>query len=322
MSTTEIQLVFEGSAVQSGTIDARLLAESLAGCSDIFRRANQIANGEASEAAVLVQSEFKAGSFVAGLRLEQHVIETAKNLITHHEFLTAGALAALIGFIKKGESIGESLVDLWKWLNGKKPERVTQVGNNTEISVGTNKKTVRNVVYQFYGDSAIRAAFGRATEPLRQSAIDRISVKQNGEEQVAFEKEEAPIFEAEPLQLEGDSSPNEGERDAVLIVSKLSFKEGSTWTFFEQGGTVVAKIEDKEFWHKVHHHEVTFGEGDSLKVRLHWRVFETNDKLVQKNNILRVYQVLERPKQMRLDGRKDDDVMPERPRRKSRLTDE
>lgn len=108
MSTTEIQLVFEGTAVQSGKIEARLLAESLAGCSEIFRRANQIANGEASEAAVLVESEFKAGSFVAGLQLEQHIVETAKNLITHHEFLTAGGLAALIGFIKKGESIGES----------------------------------------------------------------------------------------------------------------------------------------------------------------------------------------------------------------------
>jgi hypothetical protein len=316
MSSTEIQLVFEGSAVQSGMIDARMFAESLAGCSEIFRRTNEIANGEASEAAVLVESEFKAGSFIAGLQLEQHVIETAKNLITHHEFLTAGGLAALIGFIKKSDSIGESLIDLWKWLKGKKPERMTQVGNNTEITLGPNKKTVSNVVYNLYGDSAIRAAFGQTTEPLRQSAIDRISVKQDGTEQVAFEKDEAPIFEAEPLQLEGDASPTEGERDAVLIVSKLSFKEGSTWTFFEQGGTGVAKIEDKKFWQKVHQHVVTFGEGDSLKVRLQWKVFEKNAKLVQKNNILRVYQVLERPKQMRLDGGKDDEIVTERPRRK------
>jgi hypothetical protein len=318
MSTTEIQLVFEGSAVQSGMIDARLLAESLAGCSEIFRRANQIANGEASEAVVLVESEFKAGSFVAGLQLEQHVIETAKNLITHHEFLTAGGLAALIGFIKKGESIGESLVDLWKWLKGKKPERVTQVGNNTEITVGTNKKTVSNVVYQFYGDSAIRAAFGQTTEPLRQSAIDRISVKQNGEEQVAFEKEEAPIFEAEPLQLDGDSVPTEGERDASLIISKLAWDEKSTWTFFEQGGKVVARIDDQEFWQKVHQRSVAFREGDSLRVRLRWEVIEKNHKLVQKNSILRVYQVMERPKQMRLDGGKDDEVKPERLGRKFR----
>src|SRR5439155_17764519 len=102
------------------------------------------------------------------------------------------------------------------------------------------------------GDSAIRAAFGRATEPLRQPGIDRISVKQDGKEQVAFEKEEAPIFEVEPLQLEGDAVPTEGERDASLIISKLAWDEKSTWTFFEQGGKVVAKIDDQEFWQKVH----------------------------------------------------------------------
>lgn len=318
MSSTEIQLVFEGSAVHAGKIEAAMFAESLTGYSEIFRRANEIANGDASEAVVLVESNFKPGSFIAGLQLEQHIIDTAKNLITHHEFLTAGGLAALIGFIKKGES----LVDLWKWLRGKKPDRVTQVGNNTEITFGENKKTVNGVVYKLYGDSAIRAAFGHATEPLRQIGIDRISVKQDGTEQVAFERNEATYFEAEPLQLEPDSSPTEGERDAVLIISKLSFREGSTWTFFEQGGTVIAKIEDKQFWQTVHQHAITFGEGDSLKVRLHWKVIEKNDKLTQKNSILRVYQVLERPKQMRLDGGKDDEIPPERPLRKFRLKDE
>ena len=90
-------------------------------------------------------------------------------------------------------------VDLWKWLRGKKPDKVTQVGNNTEITFGENKKTVNNVVYNMYGDSAIRASFGHATEPLRRMGIDRISVKQDGTEQVAFEKDEASYFEAEPV---------------------------------------------------------------------------------------------------------------------------
>lgn len=317
MSSTEIQLVFEGPAVQSGMIDARIFAESLVGYSEIFRRANDIANGEASEAAVLVESNFKAGSFIAGLQLEQHVVESAKALITHHEFLTASGLAAIIGFIKKADS----LIDLWKWLWGKKPEKVKQVGNNTEITVGQNKKTVSNIVYNLYGDSSIRAAFGHATQPLRNAGINRISVKQAGVEQVAFEKEEATYFEPEPLELEPYSEPTEGERDAVLIVSKLSFKKGSTWTFFEQGATVVAKIEDKKFWEEVHQRAVTFGEGDRLKVRLHWEVIQKNGKLTQKNKIHNVYQVLERPEQLRLDGGKTGEVKKVRPTRRIRLED-
>jgi hypothetical protein len=39
----------------------------------------------------------------------------------------------------------------------------------------------------------------------------------------------------------------EGDRETVLVVSKLAFKEGSTSTFFERGAIVVAKIEDEQF---------------------------------------------------------------------------
>ena len=321
MSSTEIQLVFEGTAVESGLIDAHLLGETLAGYSQVFRCVNAAANGEASEAAVLVESDFKAGSFIVTLQFEQHVIETAANLITDHEFLTAGGLAALVGFIKRGEAWSESLLDLWKWLRGKKPDRVTKTGNNTEVTLGANKKTVSTAVYNMYGDSAIRAAFGRATEPLRREGFNRIAVRQDNVEQVAFEKDEAVYFEPVPLQLEPDSTPTEGERDAVLIVSKIAFSESSTWSFFEQGGTVVAKIEDKEFWQKVHDHSISFGEGDSLKVRLHWKVEEKNGKLKQSNRIIKVYQVLDRPKQMRLDGNDDDDLLL-RPRRRINLNHE
>lgn len=164
------------------------------------------------------------------------------------------------------------MIDLYKWLKGGKPEKIVQVGNNIELTLGPNKKTVSNIVYNLYGDYAIRSALGRVTNPLRQAAIDRISVKQDGTEQTSFEKSESAYFEAEPLQLDSNDTPMEGTRETVLIVSKLSFVEGTTWTFFERGATVVAKIEDDEFWAQIHQHKLTFGEGDRLKVSLNWKV--------------------------------------------------
>jgi hypothetical protein len=89
----------------------------------------------------------------------------------------------------------------------------------------------------------------------------------------------------------------EGERDTVLTVSKLSFKENATWTFFEQGATVYAKIEDEKFWTDVHHHKLVFGEGDCLRVRLKWKI-ERKKKLIQVNAITKVYELVERPKQL------------------------
>jgi hypothetical protein len=130
LSTTTLEVVFEGEAVRSGAVDARILAASLVGYTDVFTRANTIANGEASAAAVMVESNFKNGSFVFQLRLAQSLLEGAQNLITHHEFLSASALAAALGFIAHNK---DSLIELWKWLRGKKPDKAVPIGNQTEV---------------------------------------------------------------------------------------------------------------------------------------------------------------------------------------------
>lgn len=310
MSSTNVEIVFEGPAVKQGTIDARLLAESLLGYNAVFTRANSIVNGPESTAAVLVESEFKSGSFIAGLEFVQNVTEHGTQLITAHEFLNAGALAGLIGFLPAElarefvkDFTKETVLSLFRWLRGKKPEDVKPAGDDRlELKSRSETRTVNVNVFNLYGDSAIRDGLDRVTRPLREAAIERIAVKQNDTEQAFFEKDEAEIFEAEPVQLEsGSAEPMQGEREAVLVVSKLQFKEGSTWTFFERGAVVTAKIEDAQFWEKVHKHQLLFGEGDLLRVRLVWEIQEKRHQLRQKNTIVRVLEKVERPKQLRLD---------------------
>jgi hypothetical protein len=71
----------------------------------------------------------------------------------------------------------------------------------------------------------------------------------------------------------------------------------------------------------LHNHEISFGEGDRLRVRLHWKVESKNGKLKQKNKIIKVHQVFDRPKQLRLDGG-DKETEPRRPIRRIVLDDE
>jgi len=149
-----------------------------------------------------------------------------------------------------------------------------------------------------------------------------MAIRQNNAEQVSIEKGEAEAFAPRGWELEPENPPTEGERDATLIVSKISFKESSTWSFFEQGGIILAKIADGDFWRRVHNHEIKFGEGDSLKVRLHWKVEAKDGKLKQSNKIIRVYRVYERPKQMRLDGDTEEEGRPPRLSRRIRFEDE
>jgi hypothetical protein len=308
MSSAKIDVVFEGPAVTDGTMDARLLADSLLGYSEVFRRANELANGDASEAVVLVQSEFKKGSFIAGIQLIQNLVG-ASQLITSHPFMDAQTLAASIGFVfqnkERIQSIANSVLDLFKWLKGKKPDKVTRIANNNvELTFGQKKTVTSETVYNFYGDEAIRAGLAHIASPLRNAAIDRVLMKQDGAPQGSIEKLDAEYFGGEPLELEAENKmPMEGDREAVLVVSKLSFTEGPAWTFFEQGATVVAKIEDQNFWEKVHKHEVVFGEGDVLRVRLSWKI-ERKRKLTQKNTIVKVHNVRTRPEQLKLASEK------------------
>lgn len=133
MSSTHLEVLFEGPAVKTGTIDARLLGDSLIGYSELFTRANAILNGEASEAAVLVQSDFRPGSFVAGLELVQNIVDQARSLITAHPFMDAATLASVIGFLKNKGAIKDSLLELYKWLKGKKPEKATRLGTTLRL---------------------------------------------------------------------------------------------------------------------------------------------------------------------------------------------
>lgn len=229
MSATELQVIFEGLAVESGKIDARVLGTSLTAYSEVFHRANALANGEASEAVVLVESNFQKGSFDVNLQLVQNVIETAKTLITAHPFLSAGELAAAIGFVW---SKRESLVSVLKWLKRERPEKITQEGNHVEIVAFGQKKVISNTVNIFVNDPLMRDALARAVQPLRQQGYDRIRIEPRDAaadepvEPTTIEKEEAPYLEADPVQLATLESPDEGERDTTLIIAKLSFVEG------------------------------------------------------------------------------------------------
>ena len=148
-------------------------------------------------------------------------------------------------------------------------------------------------------------------QPLRQPGYDQIRLESKETdtpvEPTTIGREEAPYFEPDPMQLAAAESPDEGECDTTLIVTKLSFAEGPRWSFIERGATVVAKIEDKEFWEDVHRRKYKFAEGDRLRVRLRWKIVEKGGKPKADNTVVKVYEVLPRPRQMRLDGGKDDE---------------
>jgi hypothetical protein len=302
VSSANLEVIFEGPAVNAGTIGAQLLADSLAGHSEIFTRVNALVNGTESNAVVLVRSDFKRGSFVAGLQYVQTFVEEAQRVLATHPGFDASGLVGIIGFVWKRREVVESLLDFYKRLKGEKPKDTKKVdGNNVELTLGDgNKVVVNNNVFHLHNDPIIVNGFERLTTSLRRAEVDRIIVKHGASEPVVIEKPEAEYFEATRFQLETENETG-GQQETILIVSRVSFVEGTTWSFIENGATLNAKIEDPEFWAQVHHNNLRFGEGDRLRVLLHWKVVQIRSKkLVPKNTILKVYEVLPRPTQLQL----------------------
>ena len=202
MTTADVELLFEGDSVRSGSIDARLLAESLTAYSIVFQRANEIVNGDRSNAAVRVRATLKAGSLGVPLELIQDLLEQGQTLLGF-DYKTALQLAILVGLIWHKDS----LMALLKSLKGKKPEKVVKVEGGFQFEFAGQKKIVNNYVTNMYGDEAIRAGLAQGVEPLRQPGIERISFRTKQGTPTVITKDEASYFETEPLELTTDVLP-------------------------------------------------------------------------------------------------------------------
>ncbi|MGE5110554.1 MAG: hypothetical protein ACM3JB_06845 [Acidobacteriaceae bacterium] len=298
-TSTDVQLVFDGEAVRTGTIDARVLGTALTAYSEAFSRANALVNGREAQAAVRVDANFQTGSFDVSLVLVQGILENAQTLLDAAK--TALELALLLGIIKHPESV----IALLKFLKGGKPEKVSKLGDKVQVEFNGLKKEVTNISYYLYGDEVIRKAMASGTSALALPGIDSISFRHGGMEPETIVKEEAPYFKADELELTGDESLS-GERDAVLTISKLSFKEGTKWSFYDEGAMLSATIEDADFFRDVHERKIRFADGDRLQVHLKWELIEKNGRFVAENIITKVHRVVPRKRQQRLDGGKDD----------------
>ena len=298
VSSAELTFAYDGESLRTGVMDVQELAPALLATGTLLQKANKLVNGEHTHVSLKVKSDFKRGSFLVNLVVDQSLLEQVKNFLLLHPGIKDSKDILELVFFYAG--IPLSFFKLIKILGDKKPDSVTfeNNGDNVNIVLGDQRIVVNKNTYNLYLDGDARRAASQIVAPLNTQGIEKLEIKR-GDEIETVTKEQATAFaytDTESEQL------IDSVADAWLSIISLSFNPEHKWRFSNGGATITASVEDKAFWENVHKQSIKFSEGDQLLVKLRTKTSrEANGQLHSRYIIEHVIQHVPSPKQARLE---------------------
>ncbi len=270
----DFKIKFDG---QQHQVDANVLISSLIHTTTIVQEVNKYLNsGKKIEIKV---KALEKGSFLCHIELVETTLETLRNLLTK-ENIEVGA--AIVGTV-----VG--LIELKKFLKGKKAKEVQQQGDKTKIiNKDGNIIIIETATFNIYEHSPV----------VKDALAQNFDVLNNDPAITGFEitnREEETLVRVEKSEFEDLSQKSEeieeGERKIVEAASinivRVCFEEALKWDFYYRGIKISAKIADPSFYELIDNGEA-FAKGDILEVEM-----QINQKFDESVNtfITKSYQV-------------------------------
>jgi hypothetical protein len=250
----EFKIKFDG---QQHQVDANVLVSSLIHTTTIVQEVNKYLNsGKKIEIKV---KALEKGSFLCHIELVETTLDTLKNLLTKENIQVGAAIVTTV--------VG--LIELKKFLKGKKAKEVQQQGDKTKIiNKDGNVIIIENATFNIYENSpVVKDALAQNFDALNNDpAITGFEITdKNQNTLVRVDKIEFVDLSQKSEEIE------EGERKiveaATLNVVRVSFEENLKWDFYYRGIKISAKIADPTFYELIDKGEA-FAKGDVLEVEL------------------------------------------------------
>lgn len=271
------QLSYEGAALDSHQMSVEVLAPSLLALGKLVSIVNEKANNGDFKADLAVTANFKPGSFLVDLVLNQDFGSIVATL-------TAPGISAVLnayGVL----SIIKDLVGIKKFLKGKKPEKIVHKdGQIVEVFANNSSITINQIALNIYKNDDVVKSCEQFASPLDRNGIDKIAITYETDEFASISTNELADFLAK-----GEDEPiSESERQTALQLDTVSFRRDLKWKVNNGNSVIYVTIEDDEFLDKIESGREKFGKYDILIVDLVERQFLRDGKVISENFVKKV----------------------------------
>jgi len=291
----DFKIKFDG---QPHQVDANVLISSLIHTSTIIQEVNRYLNsGKKIEIKV---KALEKGSFLCHIELVETAVDALKNLLTKENIeIGAAIIGTLVG-----------LIEIKKFLKGRKAKEVKQQGDETKI-INKNGEVliIENATFNIYEHSlVVNDALAQNFDALKNDpAITGFEITDKNEKPlVVVDKSEFEELSQKSEEIE------EGERKlieaATVNIVRVSFEENLKWDFYYRGIKISAKIADPSFYELIDKGEA-FAKGDVLEIELqiNQRFEENVNTFVTKSyQVNRIIRHLARNEQQKINFKRED----------------
>lgn len=291
-ATAHFSIKYDGPALASHQMDVRELAPALMALSSLLEEANREIYPDGNEVRVQVKGSFKGGSFGVDLIALQSIKEQIVSLLTGPEASAVSNLFGILGGVGLVGSGYAGLIQFIKWLNGRKPTSVTQVGDHLVVEAALFERTesieVSLVAGKLYKSRVVRQSLAKVLKPLEREGIDVFAAGRDGQSETVIEKDDLAAF-TDAAQEADVASDNTMSRVLVQVESAV-FKDGNKWRISDGAATFHAAMDDTDFIDRVDAGLERFGKGDVLVVDLRRVQLITDNGLKSEWSIIKVHE--------------------------------
>ena len=270
---SDFRITYDGPALEMSEMDVRELAPALLAIGDLLTVSTQALCGDKVKPQVNVKGSFKTGSFGIDFVLATDLLTKVRDLFASDSaaaIANASAILAALGLVTNKTCKG--LLQVLKWLRGRKIQRVETKENTAILYVDDDHIEIERAVLALLRDVAVREATARMLEPLSREGITTFCAGSDDACSAIITSDEASWFAAPEAQ--DDLLVDEKRKMAFSIVS-LAFKEDNKWRLHDGNSTISAAISDADFQRKVDTNQVNFAKGDVLVCEVRVRQWQS-----------------------------------------------